>query len=304
MIPTYGQSDVLPRAIDSAISQDYDDLEILVLDDASMDSTENVVRSYSDKRLRYVKNASNLGRVGNYRQGLSLASGDFVLNLDGDDWLCDDQYISDAMDLVRRFPCLAMVFGRVATYDQLRDQLLEPSTHWNLPRVSSGTDIFLRYAEGTVVIPHTSALYHRDTAISLGFYEHNVLGADAVSLLKLLPGNSIGFIDRTVAVWRLHDKNSSRSATLQELIANFAVADVPSEYVVLNGLLPDELAFRWRRRLSMREAHKRLAGLLVSHDWRTAGQFFLNISVHRPTIAVLVLATLGRSSLRKIFGNQ
>ena len=96
MIPTFGKAQYLSKAIESALSQDYPRLEVVVSDDASPDATASIAARYEgDSRFRYVRNPQNLGRVGDYRKTLAhRARGDFVLNLDGDDWLSDDRYIS------------------------------------------------------------------------------------------------------------------------------------------------------------------------------------------------------------------
>src|SRR5690606_6270355 len=95
MIPTYGQAHYLPRAIDSALAQDYPNLEVLVVDDASPDDTASVIEPYlEDPRFRYHRHVENLGRVAAYRDTLEReALGDYVLNLDGDDWLVDPTYL-------------------------------------------------------------------------------------------------------------------------------------------------------------------------------------------------------------------
>ena len=80
MIPTFNQAQFVGDAIESIISQTYDNLEIIVLDDHSQDSTEKVVKGYDDERIRYIKNEENLGRVNNYRNGLyNHAKGEWVL---------------------------------------------------------------------------------------------------------------------------------------------------------------------------------------------------------------------------------
>ena len=74
---------------------------MVVLDDASTDGTGRVARAWAyDRRFRYVCNDRNLGRVANYRRGLSdHARGDWVLMLDGDDYLADPGFIGRAARL-------------------------------------------------------------------------------------------------------------------------------------------------------------------------------------------------------------
>jgi glycosyltransferase involved in cell wall biosynthesis len=109
LIPTYNQERFIDQAIASALGQDYPSLEVVVLDDASTDGTGRASRAWAyDRRFRYVCNDRNLGRVANYRRGLTHhARGEWVLMLDGDDYLADPGFIGracEAIDLHRDRP--------------------------------------------------------------------------------------------------------------------------------------------------------------------------------------------------------
>ena len=86
LIPTYNRVRFLPDAIESALSQTYQDIEILVLDDASPDDTAAVAGRYrGEPRLRYIRHSQNLGITGNWRKGIEAATGDFFCLLHDDD---------------------------------------------------------------------------------------------------------------------------------------------------------------------------------------------------------------------------
>ena len=55
-MPTYNRADLLRGAIASALAQDYSDFDVMIVDNASTDCTEAVVRSFADPRLKYVRN--------------------------------------------------------------------------------------------------------------------------------------------------------------------------------------------------------------------------------------------------------
>ncbi len=59
IIPTYNRAHMITKAIDSVLAQTFQDLEIIVVDNYSVDNTESVVKSYKDKRIRYFKNQNN-----------------------------------------------------------------------------------------------------------------------------------------------------------------------------------------------------------------------------------------------------
>ena len=89
-IPTYNGAAFLAAAIDSVLHQTYPHFEIWVLDDNSPDDTEAVVAKFSDERVRYVRNSSNLGPEGNWNKCLELAQGKYFKLLPHDDLLAPD----------------------------------------------------------------------------------------------------------------------------------------------------------------------------------------------------------------------
>lgn len=85
LVPTYGRASVLPRALESVLSQTFRDFEVLVVDDASPDQTPFVVARFSDPRLRHVRLERNQGVAGARNRGIREARGEVVALLDDDD---------------------------------------------------------------------------------------------------------------------------------------------------------------------------------------------------------------------------
>ena len=88
VITTYNYAHTVGVAIESALAQDYPELEVLVLDNCSTDGTPEVIERYrADLRLRYIRNERNIGMVPNHNKGLREARGEFVNFLSADDFL-------------------------------------------------------------------------------------------------------------------------------------------------------------------------------------------------------------------------
>jgi glycosyltransferase involved in cell wall biosynthesis len=85
VIPTFNRSRVLSRAIESVLEQSFTDFELLVVDDAGNDDTEDVVRVYNDSRIRYIKRPSNGGISSARNTGIADARGNWITFLDDDD---------------------------------------------------------------------------------------------------------------------------------------------------------------------------------------------------------------------------
>lgn len=85
VIPTYNRQAALARALRTVVAQSYGDWELIVVDDASTDGTEAVVRSSGDGRLAYVRHPQNRGGGAARNTGIRLAQGKYVAFLDSDD---------------------------------------------------------------------------------------------------------------------------------------------------------------------------------------------------------------------------
>ena len=86
IIPAYNSEKYLFQAIASALNQTYDNLEVIVVDDASTDQTVRIARSFRDKRLKILENKQNLGVSGARNRALQAARGNWIALLDSDDW--------------------------------------------------------------------------------------------------------------------------------------------------------------------------------------------------------------------------
>lgn len=85
ILPSYNSAHFLPRTIESVLQQDFDDFELLVLDNASTDATPEIVARYTDSRVRAVRHPVNLGMVGNINHGIGNARGRLGVILCADD---------------------------------------------------------------------------------------------------------------------------------------------------------------------------------------------------------------------------
>lgn len=85
LMPTYNGARHIRPAIESVLTQEGVDLELIVTDDNSTDGTADIVASYGDPRIRLERNPANLGPEGNWNRALELATGTYVKLLPQDD---------------------------------------------------------------------------------------------------------------------------------------------------------------------------------------------------------------------------
>lgn len=249
MIPTYCQEDVIGQAIDSALAQDYPNLEIVISDDASPDNTQAVATARPDPRLRYNRNSINLGRVANYRHTLyHLATGDWVVNLDGDDYFTDPGFISAAMSLALTDTSIVIVSARRS--------VLKPGENPQLPtqipdsQIMTGIDVLFGMPAYPFHFSHMAALYRRTSALPLDFYRMDVISADWESLYRLAVTGHVAYLDRIIGVWRASITNASFSSDWKARAENLLIWN--GVFAAAEAFSPSSRALASARRKTIR----------------------------------------------------
>ncbi|MDO5859588.1 glycosyltransferase family 2 protein [Methanobrevibacter sp.] len=89
ILPVYNSEKYIEKAIESVLNQSLRDFELIVVNDGSTDNTLNIIESFTDSRIRLI-NQQNMGPGAARNSALDIASGEYVMFLDSDDWFCDD----------------------------------------------------------------------------------------------------------------------------------------------------------------------------------------------------------------------
>lgn len=115
IIPTYNRIHTLPTSIDSVLKQTYENLELIIMDDASEDGTEEYVQGIGDSRIRYRKSDINMGPSAARNLGAELAAGDYLAFQDSDDeWMPDK--LEKQMELMLSDEELSLVYCEFGMY--------------------------------------------------------------------------------------------------------------------------------------------------------------------------------------------
>lgn len=119
IIPTYNRAHLLGRAIQSVLDQTYGDLELIVVDDGSADNTEEVVGSFDDRRLRYIRLSENSGGSAIPRNtGLRAARGQYIASLDDDCFWLDKNKLERQVEFFEAHPDHVLVGANSVTVDE------------------------------------------------------------------------------------------------------------------------------------------------------------------------------------------
>jgi len=85
VMPVYNGSQFLPESIESILNQSFSDFEFIIIDDASIDNSAEIISNYKDDRIVSVKNSRNMGVARTLNKGISLANGKYIVRMDADD---------------------------------------------------------------------------------------------------------------------------------------------------------------------------------------------------------------------------
>jgi glycosyltransferase involved in cell wall biosynthesis len=131
VLPTYNYAQYLRTCVDSILEQDYTNLEVVIVDDASCDETPTVAETLcrEDSRVRYFRHEQNVGPVNNWNASWKQATGELVWLMSADDALAAPHVVSRFVKRFQENPSVGFVFCRA----QIIDENNVPQAKW-IPR--------------------------------------------------------------------------------------------------------------------------------------------------------------------------
>jgi|JYMV01.1.fsa_nt_gi glycosyltransferase involved in cell wall biosynthesis len=111
--PSFNRVDLLPKTIESVISQSVEDFQYIIVDDGSTDGTWEYLQTLKDPRIILLSHPGreNRGQSASINFGLSNAAGKYIVILDSDDLLAEDA-LENHIDILERDSSLGMVYGQ------------------------------------------------------------------------------------------------------------------------------------------------------------------------------------------------
>ncbi|MCZ8630996.1 glycosyltransferase family 2 protein [Escherichia albertii] len=106
IMPAYNAEATIRSSIDSVIGQTFSDFKLYIINDASTDRTEKIVKEYEDSRIIYIKNEYNIGVAESRNKGIEICNGKYIAFIDSDDlWESNKlelqcAYLNSGMDIV------------------------------------------------------------------------------------------------------------------------------------------------------------------------------------------------------------
>src|SRR5258708_31495373 len=140
-IPTYNYRHYLSDALDSALAQEFADIEIVVVDNCSDDGTPELVETYCrrDNRVVFHRNSRNLGMTANFNRSMELARGKYIKFLCADDVLTMD-CVGKMVGVLEAHPDVTLVGCRRSVFDQ-DNRMIGTRAYANRPFSRSGQQV-------------------------------------------------------------------------------------------------------------------------------------------------------------------
>ena len=247
MIPTYNQAQWLSAAVDSALAQDYQNIEIVISDDGSTDDTKELLNKYRDiEKIRIFTNDTNLGRVANYKHTLeNYVRGEWVVNLDGDDFYTDNTFISSSINRISGVPGVVFLQAghTITDPDGKKLDTALPAIK-NEYEITEGTDYFLNFHH----FSHLGSIFNRKAAMEVGFYNHDILSADIECFLRLALHGKVILMNRSVGAWVHHAGNESKKLSVSTVEKNMMRFKAPYAYAVEKSKIPAKALNEWLKK--------------------------------------------------------
>ncbi len=141
IIPTYNRAHVLPRAIDSVLSQSFQGFELIVVDDGSTDNTKELLGNKYPGKLTYISQL-NAGVCAARNHGATMAQGEYLIFLDSDDQMAE-RALQCFVDGIKESGA-DIVFAQLKMqYPDGRFEIKDPRDPWNTGKRDSTTGIQL-----------------------------------------------------------------------------------------------------------------------------------------------------------------
>jgi glycosyltransferase involved in cell wall biosynthesis len=224
-IPTYNRSHLLPYAVNSVLNQTHPDFELLICDDASTDSTPDVVAQWNDSRIRYIRHPQNIKRSRNMRSGFEAAQGKYFIKFDDDDALTPDflQQTATVLDQDATVDFVCSDHWVINAQSQRDEEATrQNSEKWKKDRLTRGiVPDLLSETFHHQSLQVGSTLFRLDSLKQLDFMRFEADGCEDFDLLVrlALAGKTGYFIPEKLMEYRFHGGQTSLNQDIHFLSA-------------------------------------------------------------------------------------
>ena len=212
LIPTRNRPLLAIKAVKSALLQTYGSIEVVVTDNSDTEQLGDMLKSIGDDRVRYFKNAENIGPILNWRRALEVAAGEYCIILPDDDYLINPFYIEDAVKILANDTVSLVIPDCICSYP---DKTVIGTSGYS--GLINGKD-FIRNG---LHIPHIGNLFRKEMATHLNaFHSNDILWSDIELWMKIMAAGDAYCYNMPSVLYLFHDSNIVLNMSKMQLIAN------------------------------------------------------------------------------------
>ncbi|HEV8716123.1 MAG TPA: glycosyltransferase [Candidatus Binatia bacterium] len=214
VVPAYNHAAYLPETIESVLRQTYQNWELIVIDDGSTDATPEIIRRYSDARMR-VYRQENRGLSATLNRGIELARGRYFAFLPSDD-LYEPDKLAVQVPVLEENPAVGVVFSWQTVIDAAGNPSTEQQVReWCTVPFETKEEIFPALFERDFLSTPTHLL-RRECFARVGRFDESLVTAQDYDLwLRVLRYYEVRLLKRPLVRMRWHGQNQTRVATAQ-----------------------------------------------------------------------------------------
>ena len=232
VIPVYKGEAHIAQSIDSALEQDYQHIEIIIINDGSPDDSHKVIKGYlSDPRVHYIEQ-DNAGVANARNTGINSAKGEFIALLDQDDiWLPNK--LAAQVEHLNRHPNCALIHSQIGFINGDGDLTPNPSWAWvNDTGANAFENLFDHNCIATFM-----ALIRKDALNEVGMFRESLAPADDWDLwLRIASKYEVGFIPEVSGYYRVHANNESNNYLRMQLAEVAVIENIINEFTCSKNL--------------------------------------------------------------------
>ncbi len=226
IIPTYNRQQHIKNAVESVLGQTYKNVEVLVVDDGSTDSTPEIMNSIHDERLKYIR-TKNQGNYFARNAGLAQAKGDFIAFLDS-----DDRFLPTKLTVqIQRFEenpelglCCSNVYVR---HQDIDNQVFEDAAHSFNCDIDTQNGFIQKAVENNFIVT-SSVVIRKECVKNLGYFNTQFQNAmDYEFFLRIIFNYPALYLKEKLLVRLIHP----RAVSSNTVVTNDALVYIFSECV-------------------------------------------------------------------------
>ena len=128
LLPVYNCELYIKATIDSVLEQTFSNFELIIIDDCSSDYTVSIIKEFSDKRIYLIEKEKNSGYTDSLNFGISIAKGDYIARMDGDD-ICLPERFAKQVHFLDKNPSIILCGTAIKFIGSSSGNLFYPQTH-------------------------------------------------------------------------------------------------------------------------------------------------------------------------------